>query len=227
MLTRHALENGRGMILMPKSGTYSKVLFWFHGLGDDCNGWGSLMPQLGLADTKFILPTAPERPISLNGGWAMNGWSDILGLDDTIEEDRVGFDESAKMVNKLIQKEMEKGIPSEKISLGGFSQGGALALHVSLRSDVKLNSCVALSTWLPFRADFPASLSENSKELPILQVHGKDDQVVAFPWGMGTNTLLKQMIPSTEFMAIDDMGHSSDPEEIDRVKLFLNTHLNK
>ena len=208
MLTRQALENGRGMILMPKSGTYSKVLFWFHGLGDDCTGWGSLMPQLGLADTKFILPTAPERPITLNGGWTMNGWSDILGLDMSSKEDRDGFDESAKMVNTLIQKEIDNGIPSKNIALGGFSQGGALALHVSLRSNVKLNSCVALSTWLPFRADFPASLSESSKDLPILQVHGKDDQVVAFKWGEGSYNLLKQMIPSTEFMAIHDMGKS-------------------
>ena len=92
------------------------------GLGDTADGWASLMPQLGLENTKFILPTAPARPISLNGGSPMPGWSDIYGLDDKSPEDRDGFDLSVERINKLIQVEVDQGIDTEKIVVGGFSQ---------------------------------------------------------------------------------------------------------
>ena len=101
--------------------------------GDTADGWADMMPELSLADTKFILPTALSIPISINGGMEMNGWSDINGLDMAALEDRVGFDSSAKRINKIIQQEIDKGIPPAKIAVGGFSQGGALALHVSTR----------------------------------------------------------------------------------------------
>jgi predicted esterase len=109
---------GKGIVLLPKAGTYSKVVFWFHGLGDTADGWAGLMPELKVDDCKFILPTAPERPISINGGYAMPGWSDIFGLDMEAKEDAVGFGESAERVNALIKMELDKGIPSNKIVLG-------------------------------------------------------------------------------------------------------------
>jgi predicted esterase len=84
------------------------------------------MSLFQLADTKFILPTAPQRAISLNSGYMMNGWSDISGLTETATEDRAGFEESAARVNGIIQQEIDKGIPASKIVVGGFSQGGAL-----------------------------------------------------------------------------------------------------
>ena len=73
-------HGGRGIIMLPKSGTYSNVVFWFHGLGDTASGWASAMPSLGLSNTKFILPTADSRPISLNHGMPMPGSSDIYDL---------------------------------------------------------------------------------------------------------------------------------------------------
>ena len=111
------------MVLLPKSGTYSKVVLWFHGLGDSADGWAGLMPELSVADAKFILPSATERPISINGGYEMPGWSDIFGLDMEADEDSKGFEESTARVNALITVELDKGIPSNKILLGGFSQG--------------------------------------------------------------------------------------------------------
>jgi predicted esterase len=119
-------QGGRGIVLLPKSELYSKVVFWFHGLGDSADGWASHMSMFQLTDTKFILPTAPARPISLNNGYQMNGWSDISGLSEDAPEDRAGFDEAATRVNALIQQELDKGIPASKIIVGGFSQGGAL-----------------------------------------------------------------------------------------------------
>ena len=100
------------MVLLPKSGTYSKVVLWFHGLGDSADGWAGLMPELSVADAKFILPSATERPMSINGGYDMEA-----------DEDSKGFEESTARVNALIKVELDKGIPSNKILLGGFSQG--------------------------------------------------------------------------------------------------------
>ena len=130
-----------------------------------------MMPQFGLENTKFILPTASSIPISINGGMEMNGWSDIHGLSMDATEDRKGFDLAAARVNAIIRSEIEKGIPASKIAIGGFSQGGALALHVSLRSPNSFAGCVALSTWLPLRDDYPEKLSPAAKSLPIFQVN--------------------------------------------------------
>ncbi len=162
------------------------------------------MPDLGIPNTKFILPTAPNRPISLNGGMSMPGWTDIIGLDAAAPEDREGFEKSAERVNKIIQKEIDSGIPSNKIILAGFSQGGALALHVSLRSKFQLGGCIALSTWLPLRDDYPEALSDAAKNMPILQVHGDEDMVVEYEMGKGSFNLLNKLIsdPKPKFLTI-------------------------
>lgn len=147
------------------------------------------MSSLGLTDTKIILPNAPNRPISLNGGHRMPGWSvsngialhsprtflnwqrqDIIGLDMSTEEDRKGLDDSAIRVKSMIEAEISGGISADRIVVGGFSQGGALALHLGLRSSHKLAGCVAFSAWVPLHKDYPQALSETSKSLPILQV---------------------------------------------------------
>jgi predicted esterase len=101
------------------------------------------------------------------------GWSDINGLDSNSPEDAAGFAESADRVNALIEQEISKNnIDPKRIVVAGFSQGGALALHVSLRYPVTLGGCVALSSWLPLRDDYPAAFSDAQSQLPILQVHG-------------------------------------------------------
>jgi predicted esterase len=128
------------------------------------------MPMFNLQNTKFVLPTANSIPITLNGGMKMPGWSDVYSLDKSSNEDRAGFESSSNRVKSLIQKEVEAGIPEEKIVLAGFSQGGALALHTSLRYPKKLAGCVALSTWVPLNSDYPGVHSETQKNLPILQV---------------------------------------------------------
>ena len=163
-------QGGRGITLTPPSGSYSNVVLWFHGLGDTADGWADMMPSLSLEDTKFILPTAPSIPISINGGMEMNGWSDINGLDIGSLEDREGFDKSASRMNKIIQAEIGNGILPIKIAVGGFSQGGALALHLSLRAPQSFAGCVALSTWLPLRDDYPGALSPAARAIPIFQV---------------------------------------------------------
>ncbi|CAM9163053.1 unnamed protein product, partial [Ectocarpus fasciculatus] len=142
---------------------------------------------------KFVLPTASSRPISLNGGMKMPGWSDIYGLDAAAEEDKAGFEESRARVDAIVSAELAGGIAPGKIVVAGFSQGGALALHTALRSEVALGGCVALSSWLPFRADYPAAKTAAADNLKLFQAHGTADNVVRYTWGKSSHELLKNL----------------------------------
>ena len=116
---------------------------------------------------------------------------------------------------------------SEQIVLAGFSQGGAVALDASLRSIHKLGGCIALSTWLPLRQQYPSSLGPHAASLRLLQVHGDEDSVVHYSWGKMSFDLLRSFITDSDrapaFVTIAGMGHiSSDKEEIATVKHFLH-----
>lgn len=108
-------HGNKGIVQLPSSTQYQSVVIWMHGLGDTADGWAGLMSEFGLENTKFILPTAKNRPISLNGGMSMNGWSNIYGLSMNDEEDRAGFDESKERIDHLIQKEIDSGINPSKV----------------------------------------------------------------------------------------------------------------
>jgi predicted esterase len=124
-----------------------------------------------------------------------------------------------------VQTELDKGIEPKRIVIAGFSQGGALAFHTALRSLHPIGGCIGLSTWVPFSADFPAALSPQISNLKILQVHGDEDSVVAHRWGEKSAKKLKEMftVNPPQFLTIEGMGHSSDPEETREVQKFLKT----
>ena len=163
-------EGGSGIVLMPVGGEYSNVVIWLHGLGDTPDTWAQCMPSLGLARTKFILPQAKLRPVSIYNRQAMNAWSDVLAMDPSAPEDKIGLEESAIRLIRLLQAEIDNGVAPSRIVLAGFSQGGALALHVALRLPVAIGGCVVLSAWLPLRQEYPAALSPATAATPILQV---------------------------------------------------------
>jgi lysophospholipase-2 len=184
-----------------------------------------MMPSLGISDTKFIVPTAKSRSITINMGSSMPGWFDIYDLDENSPEDTDGFADSTRRINHFIQSEIDKGVSPQRIVVGGFSQGGAVALHTTLRSSHSLGGCIALSTWLPFRDQYPKAMSTAASNLRVLQVHGDEDQVVSFNWGSVSFNVIKTMLsnPAPEFIKIEGMGHSSDPEEMMQISLFLRS----
>eukprot|EP00604_Paraphysomonas_vestita_P004018 CAMPEP_0174824014 /NCGR_PEP_ID=MMETSP1107-20130205/29754_1 /TAXON_ID=36770 /ORGANISM="Paraphysomonas vestita, Strain GFlagA" /LENGTH=185 /DNA_ID=CAMNT_0016049071 /DNA_START=72 /DNA_END=626 /DNA_ORIENTATION=- len=177
-------NDGGGIIITPSDGQYDSVIFWFHGLGDTAHGWADAIEYLNIPKAKLILPNAPTRPISLNYGHSMPGWSDIYGLNANDPEDIEGFTNSANRINGFIEKEVtENNISPSRIIIGGFSQGGALALHLTLRHQkYAFGGCIAFSTWLPFHADYPSALSPHASSLPIFQAHGTSDTIVPYKW---------------------------------------------
>uniref|UniRef100_A0A6V1K3U7 Phospholipase/carboxylesterase/thioesterase domain-containing protein n=1 Tax=Heterosigma akashiwo TaxID=2829 RepID=A0A6V1K3U7_HETAK len=215
---------GDGITLIPEDEEYTNVVVWNHGLGDTAMGWYSAMPAFGLTKTKFILPTAPTRPITLNMGMAMPGWSDIRGLDKEDDEDEPGFEESRARIESIVRSEVDKGISPSKIVVGGFSQGGALALYYSLQNTHGIAGCVGFSSWLPLSAKFPAAVSDAARGgLKILQCHGDADEVVRTAWGKLSHEKIKGELGFADaaWEEYPGMAHSACDEELQRCAEFL------
>lgn len=119
----------------------------------------------------------------------------------------------------LVNEEIKAGIPSERIFIGGFSQGGATALYTALTSQLKFAGVIALSTWLPLHANFPAQLVQADKALPIIQCHGDADPMVPHDWGKMTVMKLQSMgFTSVDLKTYKGLGHSSTAEVMNYYK---------
>lgn len=178
----------------PAVGEHKASIIWLHGLGDSGNGFLPIAPELNLPGelgVQFIFPHAPEQPVTINGGMVMRAWYDIKSFDLDKRADEQGVRDSSAQVEALIQAQLDKGIPANRIILTGFSQGGVIALHLAPRLAVKLAGVMALSTYMCV----PEKLSAEAKqtELAIFMAHGSADPVVpVFAGEQAFNTLKQQ-----------------------------------
>lgn len=160
-------------------------------------------------------------------GMRMNSWFDLRSLDPNDPEDELGIQTACKRIHELIEDQQKQGVASERIMLGGFSQGGALSLYSALTYPKKLAGVVALSCWLPLNRSFPSAASEANKSMPILQCHGRDDFVVPYAWGKASELVLSSFHDKTKysFKEYPGLGHSSSAGELRDVVQFVNAHL--
>ncbi len=171
---------------LQSGGQPSGSVIWLHGLGADGHDFEPIVPQLrGDEDRplRFVFPHAPMRPVTINNHAVMRAWYDIKGFDLSQKEDRDGTTQSVAQVTELIEREEARGIASENIVLAGFSQGGAIALHLGLRFPRRLAGIIALSTYLPFATEAASERTEANAQTPIMLGHGTHDPVV--PIGLG------------------------------------------
>lgn len=157
------------------------AVIWLHGLGADGNDFVPIVPELDLDDlaVRFVFPHAPRQPVTINGGMVMRAWYDIS--DAAIRrEDENGVRASQARVDALIEREIHRGIPSGRVALAGFSQGGAIALHTGLRQPQRLAGVMALSCYLPLADKLPAEASPANRQTLIFMAHGSADPVVTF-----------------------------------------------
>lgn len=157
------------------------AIIWLHGLGADGNDFVPIVNELGLSaekPTRFVFPHAPERPISINNGYIMRAWYDIFSSDFNDHQDESGIRSSQIAITALIEREMQRGISAKNIFLAGFSQGGALALHIGLRHSLRLGGIVALSCYLPLAKTFAAEINAMNAAIPIFMAHGSFDTVI-------------------------------------------------
>ena len=199
------------------------VVIWLHGLGADGHDFEPIVPQLvrpGERALRFVFPHAPIRPVTLNNGFAMRAWYDIVSLERRGPEDESGLRASQALVEELIQRENARGITSDHIVLAGFSQGGAVALFAGLRHGEKLAGIMGLSCYLMLAGRLAAERSAANQSTPIFLAHGLQDPIVAFQLGEHARTSLEAAGHPVEWHSYA-MPHSVCPQEVADIASWL------
>jgi len=199
------------------------AVIWLHGLGADGHDFEPIVPYLGLdpaQGVRFVFPHAPRRAVTINMGMVMPAWYDIKGTEFQREEDEAGILQSAEQVRALIDREVERGVPRERIVLAGFSQGGAIALHVALRQEERLAGVLALSTYLVLEERLEAEAAAANRAVPLFQAHGIADPLVGIERGERARARLQELGYIVEWRTYP-MGHEVCPDEIRDVGAWL------
>ncbi|MCE2644488.1 MAG: alpha/beta hydrolase [Burkholderiaceae bacterium] len=194
-----------------------------HGLGADGYDFVPIVKELetlGVPPARFVFPHAPTMPVTINGGYVMRAWYDILGTDLVRREDEAGLRSSQAAIEALLGREMARGIAPGRIVLAGFSQGGAVTLQVGLRQTEPLAGLVVLSSYLPLAAQAAAERHEGSRSVPIFMAHGTQDPVVPLARGTAARDQLQQLGYAVEWHEYP-MPHSVCAEEVEAIAAFL------
>ena len=199
------------------------TVIWMHGLGAD--GWDFLpivreMPLPEDMPIRFIFPHAMERSVTINNGHVMRAWYDIAMNDISRLPDERGIRESQKQIDELIAREVGRGMPTNRIVLAGFSQGGAIALQAGLRHREPLAGIVAMSTYLTLEESLAAEGAAANKAVPILMAHGTQDEVVPLRLAEASRSALQAKGYEVEWHTWP-MPHSLCAEEVEAVASFL------
>lgn len=208
-----------------KTATPTHSVIWMHGLGADANDFVPVIPELRLpADRRirFVFPNAPVRPVTINNQMPMRAWYDIIALSNVSRDvDETGLRGSQAAIEALINRENERGVPTENIILAGFSQGCAMAYQTGLRSQKKLGGLICLSGYLPMADKTVAEHNTANLDMPVFIAHGTYDPVVDIRFAQQTREwLLANNYSNTEWRTYP-MAHSVNLDEINDISAFL------
>ena len=199
-------------------------VIWLHGLGASGHDFEPIVPELHLLQRpgiRFLFPHAPVRPITVNGGAAMRAWYDISSIDfEEREQDGDGIRDSAAAVADLIEHEIERGVPASRITLAGFSQGGAMALYCGLAGEHRLGGILALSCYLPLQSDVLPGLGEAHRRVPVFMAHGVADEVVQLRYGEQSRAALEASGVPLEWHTYP-ISHSVSADEVADISSWL------
>jgi len=200
-------------------------VIWLHGLGADGHDFADIVPMLGLPESlkaRFVFPHAPVMPVTINAGWPMPAWYDILAMSPARTVDNASFLRSVEQIEALIAEQIEKGIAADRILLVGFSQGGAMAYDVGLNHSPKIAGVAALSTYLAI----PERVTdEGPKSFPLLVQHGSADDVVPESLGREAVDKLIELGYAPQWDSYP-MGHEVCAPELQRLGKWLSEVLN-
>ena len=195
-------------------------VIWLHGLGADGHDFVPVVDMLKLPNIRFILPHAPYQKISMNNGYEMRAWYDLFGLQSKHPQDAAGIEKTQAYIESLIAQENNRGIANENIVIAGFSQGGAIALHLASRQQQALAGVLALSTYLPLQDKLAAQKTSSSLNTPIFMAHGTFDEVITLERCEQSFKLLQENGYQMEWHEYA-MAHSVHPQEINDIRAFL------
>ena len=194
-----------------------------HGLGADGHDFEGVVPALQLPERpaiRWVFPHAPVRPVTINGGYRMRAWFDIMGFDRTARQDLSGIRAADEAVGALVRRERERGVRPDRLVLAGFSQGGALGLHAGLRQPDRLAGILALSTYLLMQSSLAAERHPANAAVPIFMAHGTDDPVIGLSLATHSRDHLLSLGYAVEWRSYP-MGHQVSPEELADVREWL------
>lgn len=203
-------------------------VIWMHGLGADGSDFVPVVPELGLADApgvRFVFPHAESIPVTCNNGYVMRAWYDILELNAISRRvDEAGIRQSREAIRALIARENQRGIPTERIFLAGFSQGGAMVYSVGLTHPEPLAGLIALSTYIPSASLIAAEQSAANAATAVFAAHGQQDPIVPFALGEAARQAVSNGERDVQWQAYR-MQHSVCIEEIEAIGSWLRQRM--
>ncbi len=202
-------------------------VLWLHGLGADGHDFAPIVPELVRPHwpaIRFVFPHAPVQPITINNGVPMRAWYDIVSMDFRSRADSAGVDASIVELELLIEREIARGIPAERILLAGFSQGGAVILSALLRRTRPLAGLIALSTYLPDPAKAAAACVAGAISVPVFMAHGTQDPVIPVAIAEHTAQTLGALGLPVEWHTYT-MAHQVCADELDALGNWLEARL--
>ena len=198
-----------------------------HGLGADGRDFVPVAQPMDLSTigpVRFVFPSAPVRPVTINGGYEMRAWYDIFSFStdpaEPRKEDEAGLRESQAIVMQLVEREVQRGVPAHRVVLMGFSQGCAMTLLAGLRAPQRLAGLVALSGYLPLAATTAAQASEANRGVPVFMAHGDADDIVVLARGEAARDALAALGYPVDWHSYS-MGHEVCMEEVADLNAWL------
>lgn len=206
---------------------HDAVVIWLHGLGDSGHGFAPIVEQLNLSQemaVRFVFPHAPVIPVTINNGYEMRAWYDIKSMDLESRADEAGVRASAEKVKHLIEHEIAQGIPSERIILAGFSQGGVIAIHLATRFEQPLGGLLAMSTYMCAPQKLEAEAHQSNRDIKALMCHGMHDDVVPMTAGANACDVLRSVGYDVEWQEYP-MQHNVCMEQIQAISTWIQQRL--
>jgi phospholipase/carboxylesterase len=197
-------------------------VIWLHGLGASGDDFSPIVPHMQLQDVRFIFPHAPIRSVTINGGMKMRAWYDITTLEETSEREKLeDILEAEQQIKELIEREIERGIPSQHIVLMGFSQGAAMALQVGHRYDKKLLGVVVMSGYVLKPQLFVSQMHTANIDTPFHFYHGTRDLVVQCRRGEEAYDIVRKHHSLSRWRDYP-VGHEVCLEELRQIRFWLH-----
>ena len=204
------------------------AVIWMHGLGADGHDFAGIEREVTPpgAAVRYVYPHAPMMAVTINNGYVMRAWYDVFGVAGERREDEAGVRASQERIERLIAREKTRGIPARAIVLGGFSQGGAMALHTGLRHPERLAGVMALSCFLPVARSVATEASTANRDVSIFIAHGIADDLIPVARARAARDTLLGLGYEVEWHEYP-MAHSLCPQEIEDIAAWLQRTLER
>ncbi|KAK0477955.1 Phospholipase/carboxylesterase [Armillaria novae-zelandiae] len=215
-------------LTIPAKTKHTATVILIHGLGDSGNGMMPIAQYVGsdpaLSHVRWILPHAPARPVTINGGTVMPAWYDIIAFQANVPEDERGIKKSIESLSELMQTEIHGGIDASRIVFGGFSQGASLSLSMALTIEEKLGGIVMLSGRMLVEESLRKNITPHATSIPIFIAHGAEDRIIKLDRSQSSVAVLKQlgfMVHTETSESNGGLGHSTTAKELGDLKDWL------